>query len=136
MGSRDRRKYPRLEGNFQVDLLNMGDDPNISQFEAVIPGKALDVSKQGMRLKAMYNVSVGSLLSVVIYYKDRESVCLSEVVWKREELGEHMYGLFFREWSKLDKHLDDKLTSMEQVELSGAKPSKPNCGVIPSPGIA
>jgi len=136
MGSRDRRKYPRFEGTFPVDLLNMGDDPAISQFVPVISGSALDVSKQGMRLKALYNVSVGSLLSVVIYYKKRESVCLSEVIWKRNERGESTYGLFFREWSKLDKNLDEKLSSMEQRDPSEENSSKTTCAIIPSPGTA
>ena len=43
---KDRRSHPRLEEPLQLDLLNMGDDPSVSPFEAVVPGTALDVSRQ------------------------------------------------------------------------------------------
>jgi hypothetical protein len=105
----DRRKHPRCEGQFQVDLLNMGDDPTVSPFEAIVPGTALDVSRQGMRIKAAYNVPIGAFLSVILYNEGGESLCLCEVVWKREEDGEILYGVFTQEWSKLDPKLEKAL---------------------------
>lgn len=116
MESKDRRRYPRLEGHFRVDLLNLGDDPNVSNWESIIEGEALDISMQGMRIKAFYNVGVGSLVSVVVYYKDRESICLSEVVWKREILGEFIYGLHFKEWTSLDPALARRFDAMQTDE--------------------
>lgn len=112
MSSADRRKYPRLEGDFPVDLLNMGDDPQTSRMESIIPGHALDVSRQGLRLKVTYNVPVGSVLSVILYYRGRESVCLCQVVWKRELGHEKLYGLFIKDWSKLDALLEKRFCSM------------------------
>src|SRR5258708_226194 len=99
---KDRRQYPRLEGQFSVHLLNMGDDPDISPFEVIVSGEALDVSRSGMRLKINYKVPVGTLLSVIIYYKNYEWICLCEAVWRREMMGEQLYGLYIKEWSKLD----------------------------------
>lgn len=113
MDPRDRRNHPRLEGQFQVDLLNMGDDPSISPFESVVPGEALDVSRSGMRLKVTYKVPVGTFLSAIVYYKGYQSICLCEIVWRRELMGEQLYGLYIREWSKLDKVLETALSSME-----------------------
>ena len=113
MDPRDRRQHPRLEGQFQVDLLNMGDDPAISQFEAVVSGEALDVSLSGLRLKVTYRVPVGTFLSAIVYYKGHESICLCEVVWRRELMGEQLYGLYIREWSKMDCQLKHQLTLME-----------------------
>src|SRR5689334_2547836 len=109
MDAMDRRKHPRCEGYFQVDLLNMGDDPTVSPFEAIVPGTALDVSRQGMRIKAGYNVPIGAFLSVILYTEGAESVCLCEVVWKRIEDGEIVYGVFTQEWSKLDPRLEKAL---------------------------
>lgn len=116
MEGKDRRRYPRFEGEFQVDLLNMGDDPGISAFEAIVAGTALDVSREGMRLKVSYNVAVGSVLSAIVYYAGSDSICLCDVVWKREVMGEYIYGLFIKEWSKLDPALDKKLAAMEEAK--------------------
>jgi PilZ domain len=120
MDFKDRRKHPRLEGHFPVDVLNMGDDPAVSPFEAVLKSTALDVSRQGMRLQTNYNVPVGSVLSGVVYFHGTESVCMCEVVWKREADDQNLYGLFIREWSKLDLGLEKQLSLMEKPRLSPA----------------
>ncbi|MCG3205154.1 MAG: hypothetical protein KCHDKBKB_01872 [Elusimicrobia bacterium] len=113
MDNRDRRQHPRLEGQFQVDLLNMGDDPAISEFECVVTGEALDISRTGLRLKVTYRVPVGTFLSAIVYYRNHESICLCEVVWRRELMGEQVYGLYVREWSKLDCQLSQRFAGME-----------------------
>jgi len=113
MDAKDRRQCPRFEESFRVDLLNMGDDPRILSWEAVVPAEALDVSKHGLRLQSVYNVAVGSLLSIIAYYHEQESICLCEVVWKREADGQHMYGLYVKEWTRLDAILKRKLDAME-----------------------
>lgn len=132
MDPKDRRSHPRFEGRFSVDLLNMGDDPDISPFEAVVSGEALDVSRTGMRLKISYKVTVGTFLSVIIYYKGYESVCLCEVVWRRELMGEQLYGLYTKEWSKLDYLLARQLDAMEEFPKKTQVPSGPAL-VISSP---
>lgn len=118
MDGKDRRKFPRYESEFQVDLLNMGDDPSVSPFEAIVSGRALDVSRQGMRLKAAYRVPVGAFLSVILYNEGGESVCLCEVVWRREEEGEMLYGVFTQEWSRLDPRLAKLLDCMNAQDAS------------------
>ena len=122
---RDRRSHPRLEGQFSVDLLNMGDDPSISPFEALVSGEALDVSRTGMRLKINYEVPVGTYLSVIVYYRKYESICLCEAVWRREMMGEQLYGLFIKEWSKLDHLLRLQLEAMESSPEDRKAPSGP-----------
>jgi len=122
---RERRKHARFEGHFKVDLLNMGEDPQISPWEVIIPGVALDISRQGMRLKVPYNVAVGSYLSVIAYYKGSESICLCEVVWKRPDVGQTIYGLYIKEWSRMDDRLEKKLATVERTEAptgSGKSP--------------
>lgn len=125
MDPKDRRKFPRFEGEFKVDLLNMGDDPNFPLFEAVVPGKALDISKQGIRLESNYSVSVGAFISAIVYYKNEDSIALCEVMWKRETLGIFSYGLYIKEWSKIDPSLLKQLSAMEkeanEVEVTSAK---------------
>jgi len=113
MDGSDRRKNPRFEGEFLVDLLNMGDDPQIPPDEPVVRGMALDVSRQGLRLRSAYNVNVGSFISAILYFKGHESLALCEVMWKRVEQGQFLYGLFIREWSGLDPELSSALGSME-----------------------
>lgn len=135
MQGHDRRKYPRLEGHFRVDLLNMGDDSSIPAWEAVVEGEALDVSMQGMRLKAYYNVPVGTVLSVVIYHRGYESICLCEVVWKKEAMGEMVYGLYFKEWSKLDPLLASSLRAMED-EGSPARSAPGSSSMATTMGVA
>jgi hypothetical protein len=127
MDPRDRRKHPRFEGQFKVDLLNMGDDPQTSAYEAVIPAVALDVSRQGLRLKTSYAVKVGTLLSAIVYFRGAGSVCLCQVVWKREEMGQFLYGLYIEEWPQMDSVLDAALKVMEKQEAASAQsaPSVP-----------
>lgn len=116
---RDRRKYPRLEGHFRVDLLNMGDDPAIPVSEPVVPAEALDISKHGLRLASAYNVAVGSTVSVVTYYRGQGSVCLCDVVWKRvHDEKQSLYGLYIKNWGHLDPLLARKLNEMEAQESS------------------
>lgn len=118
----DRRKHPRFEGQFKVDLLNMGDDPQISAFEAVVPAIALDISRQGLRLRTAYTVNVGTLLSAIVYYRGQGSVCLCEVVWKREIAGEFLYGLYIEEWPQLDSALEAQLKAIEREETAAHAP--------------
>ena len=125
MDNRDRRTHPRLEGTFHVDLLNMGDDPHISQFEAIVDGEALDVSRGGMRLKITYDVAIGTMLSVIVYYRHRESICLCKVMWRREVMGEQLYGLFVEEWSRLDRFLERELATMEAESPPSSVASAP-----------
>lgn len=123
MDQKNRRKFPRFEGEFKVDLLNMGDDANFPLFEAVVPGKALDISKQGIRLESLYSVSVGSFISAIVYYKEQDSIALCEVMWKREALGVFCYGLYIKEWSKIEpvllKQLDVIEKANQEQELEG-----------------
>ena len=115
----------------------MGDDPSIPNNRPIVAAVALDVSRQGMRLRSKYNVSVGSHLSAIAYYKDRDSVCLCEVVWKREDAGQLLYGLFIKEWSKLDPVLNKKLTEMEKEEQeqlqTPANPGTPTAFAVTTP---
>ena len=121
MDGRDRRQFPRFEGKFQVDLLNMGDDPKISAWESVVQGTAFDISKHGVRIGSVYNVEVGALLSMVIYYRGCESICLCEVKWKRSVDGEFLYGLYITEWSTLDRALGAQLDAIEGTETMNPK---------------
>ncbi len=128
MDPKDRREHPRFEGEFTVDLLNMGDDPQVPSFEALVPGIALDVSRKGMRLQVSYDVSVGSIISSILYLKSRESICIAEVVWKREHQGKPLYGLFIREWSKIDPLLETRLAAMEREEAKAQQDRTPPSG--------
>ncbi len=116
MDGKDRRQNPRFEGRFQVDLLNMGDDPKFPAWKPVVASEALDFSKHGMRLRSPYSVPLGSIISAVAYFKGHESVCLCEVMWRVPSEDQFMYGLFIREWSKLDPALKDVLDKMEAQE--------------------
>jgi hypothetical protein len=131
MDGRDRRQHPRFEGQFRVDLLNMGDDPLMSPWEPVVPATALDISRAGMRLASQYNATVGSRVSTVVYYKGFDSLCLCEVVWKRVENGRYLYGMFIKEWSQLDPALERQLKAME-LEEQRAKDSDltPTAGAV------
>jgi hypothetical protein len=132
MDYRDRRTHPRLEGTFRVYLLNTGDDPRISPYEAIVDGEALDVSRGGMRLKVSYDVALKTILSVIVYYRNRESICLCEVMWRRNNLGELVYGLFIKEWTRLDGYLEDELHRME-LESPPASVSSTPAALICSP---
>jgi len=119
MDPKDRRKYPRYEAPFQVDLLNMGDDPSVSPYEAIIHGSALDVSRQGMRVKVSYNVPVGAQLSIIVYSaQGGESLCLCEVMWRTDVDGDIVYGVYTKEWSKLDARLARLFQDMEAESAS------------------
>ena len=111
---KSQRKHPRIEGVFQVDLLNTGEDPSVPQSEAIVNATALDVSRQGMKLKVYYNAPVGALLSVIFYVGGADSVCLAEVIWRREENEKTVYGLYTKEWSKLSPELEAMFAAVEK----------------------
>ena len=112
----------------------MGDDPSIPPWEAVVTATALDVSRHGLRLKAFYNTSIGSLMSAIVYFKGRESVCLCEVVWKRENMGEFLYGLYIKEWSKIAPTLEGSFRAMETA--AGVDPGSGVDGAAAEPLLA
>jgi hypothetical protein len=129
---RERRLHPRLEGHFNVDLLNMGDDPTYSIDESVVEAEALDISKHGMRIASSYNAPVKSIISVIAYYMGQGSICMCEVVWKREENGRFVYGLYIKSWSQLDRMLEKKLNLIEAEEqkLKNASDQFPTAGAV------
>lgn len=108
----------------------MGDDPTISQFEAVIPAVALDISRQGLRLRTTYAVELNSLLSAIVYFRGQGSVCLCKVMWKRDEMGEHLYGLFIEEWPQIDPSLERQLKAMEIKDNSSMPSSSGGPAVV------
>jgi len=106
----------------------MGDDPAIPLDEPVVAAQALDISKHGIRLASVYNVPVGSAVSVVAYYHGQGSVCLCGVVWKRVGPDNQLlYGLFIKTWGRLDRFLEKKLNEME-VDEAKTQPNKPTSG--------
>lgn len=113
MNTKDRRTHPRLEGEFRVEVLNLGDDPQIPQWEAVVPATAFDVSRHGMRIRTAYDVPVGLPVSAILYYKGMESIALCEAVRKGSQNGQCVYGLFIKEWTRIDAALEKRLAEME-----------------------
>ncbi len=99
----------------------MGDDPSIPVSEPIVSAEALDISKHGLRLTSAYNVPVGTVVSVVTYYQSQGSVCLCDVVWKRMEGKKILYGLYIKNWGRLDKLLEHKLNEMEASEIAEQK---------------
>jgi hypothetical protein len=104
--SKERRQHPRFEGRFPVEVLNTGDDPERSVWESIISGEALDVSRTGMRLQTPYHVPVGSAVSVLVYHKGLSSLCMGNVVWRREAPeGGFLYGLYVDSWTTISRPL-------------------------------
>jgi hypothetical protein len=75
---------------------------------------------------------VGAFLSVILYNDGGESVCLCEVVWKRHEDGEFLYGVFTQEWSKLDPKLARVLDVINRQEAAAADQGSFNAVPLPA----
>ena len=86
----DRRKYPRVSGSYQVDLVESS--PN-EVLNIIGHSQIIDVSRDGFQVVTRNNVPIGSTMSLLAYFIGKNSVCQCEVRWKKEILGKFYYGL-------------------------------------------
>jgi hypothetical protein len=59
---------------------------------------------------------------------------MCEVVWKREAMGQKLYGLYIKQWSKMDSKLDHDLERIEASQQSSSDNS--HTGSQPVPVLA
>lgn len=76
-----------------------------------IRGKALNISKEGMKLFMPTDIAVGDQLNLVVYYGGYDSICLGNVIWKQESTEGKTYGLHIKHWSYLDPPLEQLFSS-------------------------
>lgn len=101
----ERRKSPRLKRDLDVDIVILsgkraGDE---------IPGKVVNVSKEGLCLQMPPDIPLEEQLSLVVYCDDSDSLCVGKIIWKKEAGEKTNYGIHVLYWSYLDPQLERQL---------------------------
>ena len=89
----ERRRAPRLPFRAVVEVLNMGDDPQVPIYEELVAGEAIDISSGGLRLRVPYDVREGAEVGLILRKGEQFQVFLAHVVWKMREGSSILYGL-------------------------------------------
>ena len=103
--SDERRRFPRIPVGYTVSII-AADNGTVDMNAR---GTVLNMSREGLCMRMQFNASVGSIVSVGIVFRDHDSLLLSEVMWKREENAQFLYGLKIKKWCYLDSALEREL---------------------------
>lgn len=98
----ERREHPRFLTDFRVDTVIL----NGEKAGEEVSGRAMNLSKGGLRLDLPIAVNVGTQLSLVIYSEGYDSLCVGGVVWvQRTEPGSRC-GVKISRWTYVDAVLE------------------------------
>jgi hypothetical protein len=103
----DRRRSPRINVKYDVSIVAADG----SSVDGSTRGLVLNISKDGLCLKTVFQADVRSLISVSIIFGGYDSLVLTEVMWKRPDGSHVQYGLRFKQWSYLDPLLEGELAA-------------------------
>jgi hypothetical protein len=115
----DRRRNPRLHTDARADIMGSVDQPA----ERPTGARVLNISKGGVALRTDRDMTVGTRVSLVLYYEGYDSVCLGELIWKKKENGLWVYGICVQRWSFLDPVLEQRLSALEKSSGAGLPPA-------------
>lgn len=105
----ERRKFPRLSGNFQVDIVLLS-GPKSGD---AVSGRITNLSKEGVGLIMPAGLVIGTQLSLVIYVEDSDSLCVGNIIWSQEVGGVTHYGLKISDWSYIDPGIERQMPTIK-----------------------
>lgn len=91
----------RKERRFLMDLGAQLIDSTSQSLREPLEGRVLDISRNGLRMEVWHDAPVGARFSISLQYNDDDSLCLAEVIWKRETTKGMVYGLRVHHWTYL-----------------------------------
>ncbi len=91
----ERRRESRCSVNLPAQLV----DSSESALSQVISTELLDISKNGMRVRVWHDAPVGTRFCLSIQHEEDTSLCITEVIWKRETTLGMIYGLRVIHWT-------------------------------------
>ncbi len=89
----NRRRHPRTLRRFNVEVLNIGDDPSVPSHVDFVPGEAMDVSSTGICVYVPYDIGTGRELGLVVRNNDDMRIFVGRVKWKKQRESGILYGL-------------------------------------------
>ena len=101
----ERRRYVRLVGDFDVDIVLLSGQKAGDQ----VAGKIANVSREGVGVVMPPNIQGGDQLNFIIYTDEDSSICDGKVIWKREVKGRLVYGVKILHWTYMDAGLERSL---------------------------
>jgi hypothetical protein len=107
----DRRKFPRMNGDFPTDVIDTAGDP----LPVTLSARTVNVSRQGLGIEANTDLALGTQLSVSVQFDGRDSICLCQLLWKRRSDGGFSYGALVKRWSYLDPALELALGRLQRL---------------------
>lgn len=107
----ERRHYLRKKVDFQANIVGT-DGMLMEEFSS---GRVVNISKEGLCLETTFLAEVKALLSLVIYFEGRDSLCLAQIVWKSINQNEARYGLRIQHWTFLDPSLELEMARSRDV---------------------
>lgn len=108
----ERRKFPRLAQEFPISAAVITGENAGSEIE----GRALNVSKEGMKVSLPMDMTVGDQISIVLEGDDDSSICLGRVIWKSNEINSRCYGLKITSWSYIELNLYYNLNTLQNIQ--------------------
>jgi hypothetical protein len=101
----ERRKETRFLTNMPALLL----DSTSQALKEPLDAKIIDISKSGLKIEVWHDAPIGSRFSMSLHSDDDDSLCLGEVIWKRETTTGMIYGLRIVHWTYLTPRLASQL---------------------------
>lgn len=105
----ERRKELRFPINLSAQLI----DSTTPSLRAPVAARILDISRNGMKLEVWHDAPIGSCFSLSLEYQDDDSLCLGEVMWKRDTTKGMVYGLRIIHWTYLTPPLASRISQFE-----------------------
>ena len=97
----DRRKEARFPINLSAQLLDSTD----RGLREPLAARILDISRGGLKIEVWHDSLIGSCFSLTLQFRDDDSLCIGEVIWKRETIRGMVYGLRVVHWTYLSPAL-------------------------------
>jgi hypothetical protein len=113
----ERRSSPRLDADLPVELLESTERP----LNTTLQGRVLNISRDGLKVRFWHDAQPGCRFSLSISFNGRESICLGEVVWKRDSTSGMIFGLRVKHWTVLDPELGHCLDVSSGPALDAAR---------------
>lgn len=106
-------KERRKESRFLLEIGAQLIDSTDRGLREPIEGRVLDVSQNGLKLRIWHDAPIGARFSISLQYNEDDSLCMAEVMWKRESTIGMIYGLRVTHWTYLTPLLASEMRRLE-----------------------
>ncbi len=111
---KDRRREPRIEVNMSAELI----DSTGQILRENLAARIMDLSRNGMKMRVWHDAPAASRFCISIQFQEDVSLCIAEVIWKRETTAGMIYGLRIVHWTYLAPPLKYEMERKEKASAA------------------